>query len=246
MGHLTFDELAGLGSNGTYTGLATPGGTAAAGGSTVSTRFDPAVLYRTAARRFKGMFYEQPKAWHVDRRGRRTPIMRVGGGWSRAGVRRAARAAEGTDLAAERKFVEHFKDAYRSGKGSPTWRSFWNLHWRRSKDIDRMVRARKLADRRRERARLARKESARKAALAQAARRRAAWEKRQGIKPYRGITPREARRQRDEMIAWNTRLAIQREQRERQRSPRPPRGGLVTSTSPFATARPMTYAQARF
>lgn len=246
MGLLLVDELSGLGEP-RYTGYA-PGGSPAAGGSSTTTRFDPGTLARMAARRFKGLFYEQPKAWHVDRRGRETPIMRVGGGWSREGVRRAARDSEGTDLAAERRFVDHFKDAYRGGRRSPAWRSFWRMHWKRKKDINRMIRARKIAEARRDKARRAKAEKQRRARIEQDRRRRAEWKRKRGIKPYRGITPEQARRDRDDMIAWNTRLRIQREQRERKarvrtRTPAP-RGGLITALGPPTAAMPTSYTAA--
>jgi hypothetical protein len=104
-----------------------------------------------AKRRFKGLFYEQPKAWHVTPEGKEIPLPKVGAGWSRAGVATAARESAGMDLEAERKFVKHYRDARREGKGSPVWKSFWGMYWRRSADIERMERAYDLQERRRRR-----------------------------------------------------------------------------------------------
>lgn len=141
-----------------------------------------------AKRRFKGLFYQQPKAWSVTPEGKETPLPKVGAGWSREGVATAALESQGMDLAAERKFLKHYKDARREGKGSPTWRSFYSMYWRRGKDIARMDRAYDLRDqqkvrqrRERERQRMQDVLAARRAAYAKSKLKRPV-----GVPTYRG------------------------------------------------------------
>lgn len=186
--------------------------------STSSRPMSPGEHLDLAVRRFKGLFYPQPKTWHVTPEGKEIPIPRVGEVWSREGVREAEMESWGPGYLETARYL-------RTPAGIA-----------QTKRLKAAARARRFQQQR-ERERVLAVAKLKKAAAARRA---------SGQDTYRGITQEEARKQREASIAWNARISERRRIREAEAKRQAAARAValarrdVAPPAPVRPARPMT------